>query len=85
VVVLQPTLVKLQRLARSQGAKDGYITPKAYLSPSWGEVFFVCKFKKIYTMQVLYGAGAIDLARFFARYSHRKRRNPSIPAASAPG
>jgi hypothetical protein len=40
VVLLPPTLVKLQRLLRSQGAKDGYITPKAYLSPSQGRGFF---------------------------------------------
>jgi hypothetical protein len=44
VVLLQRTLVKLQRLTRSQGAKDGYITPKACLSPVWGEVFFAFDF-----------------------------------------
>jgi len=32
VVLLQPTLAKLQHLSRAQGAKDGYITPKACLS-----------------------------------------------------
>jgi hypothetical protein len=40
VVLLPPTLVKLQHLLRSQGAKDGYITPKDYLSPSQGGGFF---------------------------------------------
>jgi hypothetical protein len=41
VVLLQPTLVKLQRLPGAQGAKDGYITPKACLSSSLGRGFFL--------------------------------------------
>jgi hypothetical protein len=41
VVLLQPTLVKLQRLPGLQGAKDGYITPKAYLSSSLRRGFFL--------------------------------------------
>jgi hypothetical protein len=40
VVLLQPPLVKLQRLPSVQGAKDGYITPKACLSSALGRGFF---------------------------------------------
>jgi hypothetical protein len=45
VVFLPPTLVNPQRLPMLQGAKDGYITPKAYLSPSPGRGFFCPKFE----------------------------------------
>jgi hypothetical protein len=41
VVFLPPTLIDPHSLLRSQGAKDGYITPKACLSPSPGRGFFL--------------------------------------------
>jgi hypothetical protein len=67
VVLLPPTLVKLQRLARSQGAKDGYITPKAYLSPFWGEVFFAREFFRKYRIPAnCFAARAVDALRFSA-------------------
>jgi hypothetical protein len=40
VVLLQPTLVKLQRFTGLQGAKDGYITPKSLPLLLTGERFF---------------------------------------------
>ena len=41
VVLLQPILVGLQQILRSQGAKDGYITPKYALLPNRRRAFFL--------------------------------------------